>query len=50
MQGVVDAELIELRAQLRALVAGQNQMMERLAQLTTIPREPVSKWFVSVVW
>lgn len=43
VQDVVEAELSELRAQLQALVVGQNQLMERLAQLTTISHEPLSK-------
>ncbi|XP_022997552.1 disease resistance protein RPS2-like [Cucurbita maxima] len=43
VQDNVEAELIEIRAQLQALVVGQNQMMEHLAQLTTIAREGISK-------
>lgn len=43
VQDVVEAELSELRAQLQALVVGQNQLMERLAQLTTISHEPLLK-------
>lgn len=43
VQDNVEAELIEIRAQLQALVLGQNQMMEHLAQLTTIAREGISK-------
>lgn len=39
----VEAELTEIRAQLQALVMGQNQMMEHLAQLTAIARQTASR-------
>lgn len=35
----VEAELTEIRAQLQAIVVGQNQMMEHLTKLTTIVHE-----------